>query len=124
MNVKRMEVMLGDLSESFDRHVSSSVANYYFVLPAEGGEGKLRIRLYSQGGSAQLEILAFALSGSQMDFVVKVDGETVDERAGAVSIASLALARGWRIVEIVGQGLSSGRIRISGNISNANILAE
>ncbi len=32
MNVRRMEVMLGDLSESFDRHVSSSVADYYFLF--------------------------------------------------------------------------------------------
>ena len=62
MNVRRMEVMLGDLSESFDRHVSSSVADYYFVLSAIDGIGKLRLRLYSQGGNAQLEILAFVKS--------------------------------------------------------------
>lgn len=124
MNVKRMEVMLGELSESFDRHVSSSVADCYFVMSAVDGTGKLKIRLYSQGGSAQLEILAFALAGGQMSFAISVDGETVDERAGEVSIAPLALARGWRVLEIVGQGLSSGRVRISGNISNASILAQ
>ncbi|MDE6473545.1 MAG: hypothetical protein K2L70_00390 [Clostridia bacterium] len=124
MNIKRMEVMLGDLSESFDRHVSSSVADYYFVLSAIDGMGKLRLRLYSQGGNAQLEILAFALAGSQTNFSVEVDGKTVDERSGEVSIAPLALARGWRVVEITGRGLSSGRVRISGNISNASVLAE
>ncbi|MDE7349049.1 MAG: hypothetical protein K2N53_05245, partial [Clostridia bacterium] len=63
MNVKRMEVMLSDLSESFDRHVSSSVTDCYFVMSAVDGTGNLKIRLYSQGGSAQLEILAFALAG-------------------------------------------------------------
>ncbi len=124
MNVRRMEVMLGDLSESFDRHVSSSVADYYFVLSAIDGIGKLRLRLYSQGGNAQLEILAFASAGGQIDFSVEVDGKAVDERSGEVSIAPLALARGWRVVEIAGRGLSSGRVRISGNISNASILAE
>ena len=70
MNIKRMEVMLGDLSESFDRHVSSSTANYYFVLPCSDGAGKLTLRLYSQGGKAELEILAFALGAGRIEFAV------------------------------------------------------
>ena len=124
MNVKRMEVMLGDLSESFDRHISSSIAAYYYVLTVADGIGKLKLRLYSQGGNAQLEILAFEVSGGQANFEVKVDGEAVDNRMGAISIAPLALARGWRVVEITGQNFSAGRVRISGSISNASILAE
>ena len=124
MNVKRMETMLGDLSESFDRHLSNSVANYYYVLPADSGECRLKLRLYSQGGSVELELLAFALQGSDVKFEVKVDGETVDERSGAITIEQLALARGWRVVEIAGQGVSSGRARISGNVSSASVLAQ
>ena len=124
MNIKRMETMLGDLSENFDRHVSTAIANYYFVLPSDGGECNLKLRLYSQGGNVELELLAFALEGVDIEFSIKVDGETVDSRSGAITINRLALARGWRVVEIAGQGVSSGRVRISGGVSNATILAQ
>lgn len=121
MNIKRMEVMIGDLSESFDRHVTLTQETYHFVLPCENGTGKLLFRVYSKGGNAQLEILAFALS-DDVNFEVKVDGEIVDERMGAITIAPLALARGWRNIEIIGKGVSTGKVRISGSISNASIL--
>ena len=122
MNVKRMEVMLEDLSENFDRHVSTTSESSYFVIPASGGEGKLKIRLYSQGCDVELEILAFALSDDHPAFRISVDGEVVDERAGAITIDSLPLARGWRVMEIVGENIQSGRARIKGNISGASTL--
>ena len=122
MNIKRMETMLEDLSESFDRHVSTSIANYYYVLPTVDGEEYLKLRLYSQGGNAELELLAFAQG--DVEFTVKVDGEIVDLRNGAITIAPLALARGWRVVEIIGQGVSSGRVRISGGISGISAIVQ
>ena len=124
MNIKRMEVMLGDLSESFDRHLSTSVANYYYVIQPIGNTCELRLRLYSQGGNAELELLAFASGSNEIEFAIKVDSELVDERKGAITIAPLSLARGWRIIEITGQGISSGRVRVSGNVSGASILAQ
>ncbi|MDE6275280.1 MAG: hypothetical protein K2M75_01940 [Clostridia bacterium] len=124
MNLKRMEAMLGDLNENFDRHVSTAIANYYFVLSAAGGACSLKIRLYSQGGNAELELLAFASGNTGVEFSIKVDGELVDERKGAITIAPLALARGWRVIEITGQGVSSGRARVSGSVSGASALLQ
>ena len=124
MNIKRMETMLEDLNESFDRHVSTSIANYYYVLPTANKEGYLKLRLYSQGGNAELELLAFAIGDVDVKFSIKVDGENVDERRGAITIAPIALARGWRVVEIMGQGVATGRVRISGGISGVSVLAQ
>lgn len=122
MNIKRMETMLEDLNESFDRHVSASVSDYCYVLPTADGEGYLKLRLYSQGGSAELELLAFAKG--DVEFTIKVDGEIVDVRNGAITIAPIALARGWRVVEIIGQGVSTGRVRVSGGISGVSALIQ
>lgn len=121
MNAKRMEVMLGDLSDNFDRHITTAQETYHLVLPCENGAGKLTFRLFSKGGSVELEILAFAQS-DKASFAVKVDGETVEERKGVITIAPLALARGWRTVEISGQEVSAGKIRITGSISGMSIL--
>lgn len=122
MNIKRMEVMLEDLSENFDRHISTSSENYYFVLKSVGGESTLKIRLYSQGGETELEIFAFPSNGAQPSCQISVDGEVVDEREGVITIAPLMLERGFRVVEIRGQNVSSGRARIKGYISKASIL--
>ena len=122
MNVKRMEVMLEDLRENFDRHVSTTSESSYFVMTASGGESKLKIRLYSQGADVELELLAFALSEDQPAFKISVDGEVVDERVGTITIKSLPLARGGRVLEIEGEKIQSGRARIKGNISGASIL--
>ncbi len=122
MNVKRMEAMIEDLSENLDRHISTSSENYYFVLPIDDGESRLTIRLYSQGRECELEVLAFSASEEQPSCQISVDGEIIDERKGAITIAPIPLARGWRVVEINGRNLSSGRARIKGSISNASIL--
>lgn len=80
MNIKRMEVMLEDLSENFDRHISTTSENYYFVMKVADGESKLKVRLYSQGGEAELEVLAFPADASQPSCQISVDGEIADER--------------------------------------------
>ena len=123
MNIKRMEVMLEDLSENFDRHVSTALESCYFVMTTTDGESKLKIRLYSQGFDAELEILAFASCDRQPTFRISVDGEVVDERIGAITIDSVPLAKGWRVLEIYGMDISAGRARIKGSISGASILA-
>ena len=122
MNIKRMEVMLEDLSENFDRHISTTSENYYFVLPSVDGESRLKIRLYSQGGEAELEVLAFSPNANLPSCQISVDGEVADEREGAITIAPLSLARGWRVVEIIGRNTSSGRVRIKGSIAQASAL--
>lgn len=122
MNVKRMEVMLEDLSENFDRHVSTTSQSHYFVMTAKDSESKLKIKVYSQGFDIELELLAFAVGESIPKFEISVDGEVVDEREGAITIESLPLARGWRVLEICGKNVSSARARINGNISGASLL--
>ena len=121
MNVKRMEVMLEDLSENFDRHVSTTSQSYYFVMTAKDYESKLRIKVYSQGADVELEILAFAVGDCSPTFEISVDGEVVGHRAGAITIENVHLARGWRILEIDGKNLSSGRVRIKGSISGVSL---
>ena len=124
MNYKRMEVMLGDLSENFDRHVALSQDTYYYAIPSVDGAGSLELRMYSQGGNVELEVLAFALNGEKVQCAVSVDGEATQKREGAVSIAPLALARGWRTVAISVSGISASRVRITGSISSVSVLSE
>ncbi|MDE5655127.1 MAG: hypothetical protein K2I46_05910 [Clostridia bacterium] len=122
MNIKRMEVMIEEVSENLDRHISASLENFYFVLTAVDGESQLSIRLYSQGGNAELEILAFPADGERPSCQISVDGEVVDKREGTITIAPISLSKGWRTVEIIARNLSSGRARIKGSISGATIL--
>ena len=122
MNLKRMEVTLEELSENFDRHVATTSQSRYFVMTGEGGESKLKIRLYSQGGEAEVETLAFATGGAQPTFDVSVDGEYIGARVGEITIDKVFLARGWRLLELGGKNISSARVRINGSISEASVL--
>ncbi|MCX4363159.1 MAG: hypothetical protein OSJ74_07255 [Clostridia bacterium] len=121
MNIKKIQSTVADLSDSLERHVASAISSYYFVMPLTDGAGKISLRVYSQGGEAEIEAIALSQGGeAQCD--VTVDGKNAGRQLGLITIRPLSLERGWRNVEIaLSGGITAGRIRLSGAIRSAKV---
>ncbi|MDE5991173.1 MAG: hypothetical protein K2H36_06300 [Clostridia bacterium] len=52
-SLRKMEIMLDELSEDFNNHLAKSKATYYYIMNSDGDVKKLRLNVYSKGGEIE-----------------------------------------------------------------------
>lgn len=121
-NLRKMEIMLDELSEDFNEHLAKSKSTYYFMMNEADGVKKLKLNVYSKGGEIECEILALPSYsvGGEPSCSITVDGEELESRQGIMTIAPIPLKVGYHTLEFVtGVGVATARVRLTGALSDS-----
>lgn len=121
MNVKRMEVMIDDLNENFQRHVAASTSSFHFVMPVGGEE--LELRFFAQGGDMEIETLLLSDSRSgDLRASIALDGEIISANVGAIAITTINIKRGRHTLNLsVCEGVDAAKARVCGAIFDVKV---
>lgn len=126
MNIKRMENMIDEISESLQNHILSSKNTYYYVMQQNLKTGELAIKVYSSGGKSECEVICMPDYSSEGEITcsIKIDGEEAAQRKGMISSEEIDLPKGYHTLEFVtSANTASSRVRLTGALTKSTILS-
>ena len=124
MNEKKIEIMLDDLNEALQRHITYSTQTKSFVMPADSGYSYIALELISQGSEIEVETTFILSDVFNMECDVFIDGQNIRTYSTPIEIFKASVTKGKHTLEIVARDtVIAGKVSVSGIISSINAVS-